>query len=508
MGYTPENNPYIPGDPYSYDLKWIVRKLNSVISSTEAAERAEAAAVTAEAAATTAEQILSTVKSFVYPEMYGAAGDGITDDTAAFQAAVNSGEPVLLLQNKKYLLTDTVTLRSDNDNARLVFALGLNNDRRTANIVCNFADNTRPVFNVMSDGYTFMNVCIDAHNNGSRDLLVFFMRRELVVADYPPDVDFLMFNCHIVYADKVFNFTGRGLTVLCSLFSSCNHIADIIWPGDGADTGTVWHDNATGMRNIRFENNRFHSCGAGGGSAANDWYAFRILSGNAYGFRFVGNAFDRGTCQFIYCAEDIDNWIVTNNTFSGMRGGQAFFDAAGTVNRLIFANNNLTLPDAAASYYVQRVFQIGGYLTNSIISNNTVEVLYNGPFMIVRAFNEDPSTPISQCVISNNIIGSVTDNSTIRGLITVSTHATISRTAICGNIIGSVTGGNLNYGIIRCAGRLVFDYVTMHGNAPNSSYTTDYIINSGRANNCKFDFPIGAELDTVTDTTVGYIPTP
>ena len=28
MAYTPENNPYIPGDPYSYDLKWIVRKIN------------------------------------------------------------------------------------------------------------------------------------------------------------------------------------------------------------------------------------------------------------------------------------------------------------------------------------------------------------------------------------------------------------------------------------------------------------------------------------------------
>lgn len=30
MAYTPENNPYIPGDPYSYDLKWLVRKLKEV----------------------------------------------------------------------------------------------------------------------------------------------------------------------------------------------------------------------------------------------------------------------------------------------------------------------------------------------------------------------------------------------------------------------------------------------------------------------------------------------
>ncbi len=28
MAYTPENNPYIPGDPYSYDLKWVVDEIN------------------------------------------------------------------------------------------------------------------------------------------------------------------------------------------------------------------------------------------------------------------------------------------------------------------------------------------------------------------------------------------------------------------------------------------------------------------------------------------------
>lgn len=32
MAYTPENNPYIPGDPYSYDLKWIVDELKNAIA--------------------------------------------------------------------------------------------------------------------------------------------------------------------------------------------------------------------------------------------------------------------------------------------------------------------------------------------------------------------------------------------------------------------------------------------------------------------------------------------
>ena len=31
MPYTPENNPYIPGDPYSYDLKWIVEQIKKFL---------------------------------------------------------------------------------------------------------------------------------------------------------------------------------------------------------------------------------------------------------------------------------------------------------------------------------------------------------------------------------------------------------------------------------------------------------------------------------------------
>ena len=35
MAYTPTDNPYIPGDPYSYDLKWIVAKIKEALTSIE-----------------------------------------------------------------------------------------------------------------------------------------------------------------------------------------------------------------------------------------------------------------------------------------------------------------------------------------------------------------------------------------------------------------------------------------------------------------------------------------
>lgn len=52
--YTPENNPMIPGDPFSYDLKWMVDQINGWKDPADSADRAkaseEAAALSAEAA--------------------------------------------------------------------------------------------------------------------------------------------------------------------------------------------------------------------------------------------------------------------------------------------------------------------------------------------------------------------------------------------------------------------------------------------------------------------------
>ena len=48
MPYDPTNNPYIPGDPYSYDLRWMVNKIQEWTDPLDSAERAEASALAAE----------------------------------------------------------------------------------------------------------------------------------------------------------------------------------------------------------------------------------------------------------------------------------------------------------------------------------------------------------------------------------------------------------------------------------------------------------------------------
>lgn len=57
--------------------------------------------------------VVSDKNIFVTPEMFGAKGDGMTDDTEAIQAAINSGFPVILT-SKVYLTNDTIYLKNRN----------------------------------------------------------------------------------------------------------------------------------------------------------------------------------------------------------------------------------------------------------------------------------------------------------------------------------------------------------------------------------------------------------
>ena len=47
---------------------------------------------------------LKTIKDYVTPEMYGAEGDGVTDDTIAIRDAVNSGYKLIIFSPKTYLV--------------------------------------------------------------------------------------------------------------------------------------------------------------------------------------------------------------------------------------------------------------------------------------------------------------------------------------------------------------------------------------------------------------------
>lgn len=88
---------------------------------------------------------LETIKDYVTPEMFGAVGDGVTDDSQALISAINSGYPVKLL-NKSYYCNADITIPQNGSissmsnnggtNSRIKFANGhgLITDNRYINV--------------------------------------------------------------------------------------------------------------------------------------------------------------------------------------------------------------------------------------------------------------------------------------------------------------------------------------------------------------------------------------
>ena len=56
---------------------------------------------------------IAIYNGFVYPEWFGAKGDGTTDDTVAIQSAINSEANIIKFKNATYLVSNEITLKSN-----------------------------------------------------------------------------------------------------------------------------------------------------------------------------------------------------------------------------------------------------------------------------------------------------------------------------------------------------------------------------------------------------------
>lgn len=96
------NNPYVPGDPYSYDLKWLVAQIKK--------HSLEIDSLFAQTS------LAGEYINFKYPGrgLEGVVGDGVTDDTNAFKTLVSYCElehhPIYIPENISIRLTENVTI--------------------------------------------------------------------------------------------------------------------------------------------------------------------------------------------------------------------------------------------------------------------------------------------------------------------------------------------------------------------------------------------------------------
>lgn len=107
------NNPYVPGDPFSYDLKWLVRKVKELITVTQDFDEKVEQAV---------EEYIDNLQiptdyiNVMEPRhgLQPVVGDGVTDDTIAFKAIISyciaQSKPLYIPQFCNVLITDDVKM--------------------------------------------------------------------------------------------------------------------------------------------------------------------------------------------------------------------------------------------------------------------------------------------------------------------------------------------------------------------------------------------------------------
>lgn len=229
------NNPYIPGDPYSYDLKWIVAKVKEILQQLGTLDEAIEAKIfegflehSIVQFQTVPEMLAADIKDgsivltlgyheagdqgglfylvkdfnpgqcsldyfltldnntqiaipvivtpYVTPEMFGAKGDGAADDTDAIQTAVDIAHKnalSVLMPGSEYNISSSITLMGGADNTEPgITVCGI--ERGNTKIIATETMST--VFDITSDDISTANVYvehlqIEANNNADYGIL-------------------------------------------------------------------------------------------------------------------------------------------------------------------------------------------------------------------------------------------------------------------------------------------------------------------------------------------------
>ena len=101
----------------------------------------------------------SKMREWVTPEDFGAAGNGVSNDTIAIQAAIASGAPIIDLAGKTYLLNNKLSF----DQIGQTF--------RDGTFIFN-GDNTQRIGDITADDVTFINVTFDGNDKQPRSAAV------------------------------------------------------------------------------------------------------------------------------------------------------------------------------------------------------------------------------------------------------------------------------------------------------------------------------------------------
>lgn len=319
---------------------------------------------------------------------YGAKGDGITDDTEAFQRAVDTGYNVYVPTSRRenYLLKGTVnfntirqTMFSDDDNqpagtSNLAGCIIFN-----YNVAIGFQVNVSDVHfknlsfrtNVVGGVNPRITHCIKALNTVSNE-----------------DLDIRVEYCTFFNFAYALDLTGRGVHVRENYFATCDRCVWLNFTPD-SEPSTGFRGAKYGYRAVRIIQNRFHDVSQ---------FAIYSQTGTIFSGEITGNVMDTGR-GFLRFQNGCNSSIISNNIID--------FCQTNAINIQNVCNNTTISNNSFYSDLIENISQITtltpacislintneGY--GNIITGNTI----NGALSTGILINGSPQT---NTIISNN----------------------------------------------------------------------------------------------------------
>lgn len=328
------------------------------------------------------------INNYVTPQMYGAIGDGIADDTRAFQSALDSGYDVYVPTNKGevYKITNTLIMNEIFQFHKIFgdCTPNLNYANEGIHFINIPSTRNKPLFDIRCSGVHFYGLSFNSFSFSDYWNKIFITTENFAQADK----DIIIENCYINGFRTGVIFNGRGLQIKRCELGGIQTLATLSWTTTG-NTGQMG-DNY-GMRAIEICDNRIH----------NVHMLVNLISGNAQGMRICNNYSDNGMCTLISSTSDCDNISIVDNYFLNVyyETTDAFISfPSNDINNTIISNNHFVYDSEFNKTELTKLIE-SLELNNSQIINN---IIYCASDYIV-----DCET-ITNSIISLNYFGNVT----------------------------------------------------------------------------------------------------
>lgn len=317
---------------------------------------------------------------YTTPEVYGAKGDGLTDDSTAFKSAIASGLPIII--TKTYMISETLVV---NNQGLIIKGQG--------------SAGTTPRIEYTGNGILFdVNVSQFAFSNFNIHSNTTMTGTAINCSDVNGNVDSLCTNVAFGGFEKAIEVTGRNIKCTECIFGDCKH--------------AIWQNTSiTGeTRDVVVYNSRFHGVGTIEPSAEwSDNYCIVLADGETPRNIICDNYFDG-------CAG-----LIKGNLQGLSFIGNTVFEQYGGNSVIMGTNTEDTLPfQIVSNVFNTRFSPNDKFHANTWVQSNSSGIItsntFNGCYSTAIIINSVPiviegntfsKMPSATYIINDSIGGSV-----------------------------------------------------------------------------------------------------